>query len=72
VGCLYCQKVCPVNKDRLKSSEERSIFSENETAAILLGPTENEIPRPATQKLEKLDLIEYLPVLGRNLMALRV
>ncbi len=71
VGCLYCQKACPVNKDIPKSIEEGPVFSENETAVILLGTPKNEVPRNVIQKLKNLDMIEYLPVLGRNLRALQ-
>ena len=71
VGCLYCQKACPVNKDIPKSIEEGPVFSENETAVILLGTPKNEVPRNVVQKLKNLDMIEYLPVLGRNLRALQ-
>jgi len=70
VGCLYCQKVCPVNKDVSKSVKDGPVFSEEETAFILQGAPPKEIPQAAVQKLEQLDMIEYLPVLGRNLTAL--
>lgn len=70
VGCLYCQKACPVNKDVVKSVKEGPIFSEEETASILKGEPQNKISRQTTQKLDRLDMIEYLPVLGRNLRAL--
>jgi epoxyqueuosine reductase len=71
VGCLHCQKACPVNKDIPKSIEEGPVFSEDETALILLGTPKNEVPRHVIQKLKNLDMIEYLPVLGRNLRALQ-
>ncbi len=71
VGCLYCQKACPVNKDIPQSIEEGPVFSENESAVILLGTPKNEVPRNVIQKLKNLDMIEYLPVLGRNLRALQ-
>lgn len=70
VGCLYCQKACPVNKDVAKTVNDGPIFSEKETAFILQGPPPKEIPQAAIQKLEQLDMIEYLTVLGRNLIAL--
>ncbi|UCD78680.1 MAG: epoxyqueuosine reductase [Desulfobacterales bacterium] len=70
VGCLYCQKACPVNKDVLKSVREGPVFSEEETAGILQGHPQSKIPQEAIQKLTNLDLIEYLPVLGRNLAVL--
>jgi epoxyqueuosine reductase len=70
VGCLYCQKACPVNKDVVKSVKEGPVFSEKETAFILQGQPQNKVPQHAIQKLESLDMIEYLPVLGRNLKVL--
>ncbi len=70
VGCLYCQKACPVNKDVPVSIEEGPEFSEKETALMLQGAPRSEFPQNAIDKLESLDMIEYLPVLGRNLSVL--
>jgi epoxyqueuosine reductase len=70
VGCLYCQKACPVNKDVVKSVDEGPVFSDVETEFILNGGPQEKVSRQAIQKLEHLDMIEYLPVLGRNLRAL--
>jgi epoxyqueuosine reductase len=72
VGCLYCQKACPVNKDVPMSIEDGPVFSENETAFILQGAPKSEFPQNTIEKIESLDLIGYLPVLGRNLKALRL
>jgi epoxyqueuosine reductase len=70
VGCLYCQKACPVNKDVVKSVKEGPVFSEKETAFILQGQPQNKDSQSARQKLESLDMAGYLPVLGRNLKVL--
>jgi epoxyqueuosine reductase len=70
VGCLYCQKVCPVNKEYHKITEEGPGFSEGETAFLLQGTQEKEIFQETVKKLEQQDMIEYLDVLGRNLQAL--
>jgi len=70
VGCLYCQKACPVNKDVVKSVAQGPVFSEEETAFILRSAPPKEVPPAAIQKLEQLDMIEYLTVLGRNLRVL--
>ncbi|MEJ2164207.1 MAG: 4Fe-4S double cluster binding domain-containing protein [Desulfobacterales bacterium] len=70
VGCLYCQKACPVNRDVRKSVEDGPVFSEEETTALLQGKVPNEIPSTAIQKLTQIDVIEYLPVLARNLRVL--
>jgi epoxyqueuosine reductase len=70
VGCLYCQKACPVNKDVPQSVKEGPVFSEAETDFILQIEPHKEMLQAAIQKLEQLDAIEYLPVLGRNLKVL--
>jgi epoxyqueuosine reductase len=70
VGCLYCQKACPVNKDVPMSIEEGPEFSDKETALMLQGAPKSEFPQNAIDKLESLDMIGYLPVLGRNLREL--
>jgi len=71
VGCLYCQKACPVNKDVPMSIEEGPVFSEKETALILQGTSKDEISQKTIEKLVSLDMISYLPVLGRNLKVLQ-
>jgi len=71
VGCLYCQKACPVNKDVPVSIEEGPEFSEKETALILQGTPQDEFPQNIVKKFESLDMIYYLPVLGRNLYSLQ-
>jgi hypothetical protein len=71
VGCLYCQKACPVNKDIFPSIEEGPVFSETETEFISQGFSHSKEYQNAIQKLKSLDMIEYLPFLGRNLKALQ-
>jgi epoxyqueuosine reductase len=70
VGCMYCQKACPVNKDVVKTIVEGPVFSEEQTDFILQGRSPKKKTQTAIKKLENLDIIEYLPVLGRNLTAL--
>jgi epoxyqueuosine reductase len=70
VGCLYCQKACPVNKEFLKLTEEGPVFSEEETSFLLQDTPHGKIPQNIISKLERLDLIEYLDVIGRNLKVL--
>ena len=70
VGCLYCQRVCPVNKEYHKIAEEGPAFSEEETAFLLQGTQEKKISQETIKKLEQQDMVEYLGVLGRNLQAL--
>ncbi len=70
VGCLYCQKVCPIDREFKDRITEGATFSRAETAAILEGVPKEALPPEAVQKLEALDLTEYLEVLGRNLRVL--
>jgi epoxyqueuosine reductase len=70
VGCLYCQKICPVDKDFLNMIEEGPTFSHEETASILQGEPIKKIPRVTITKLEELSILEYLDILGRNLRIL--
>jgi epoxyqueuosine reductase len=70
VGCLYCQKACPVNKDIQISLKEGPIFSEKETALIVQGTSKDEFPQNAIEKMASMDMIGYLRVLGRNLSVL--
>ncbi len=70
VGCLHCQKCCPLNKDFVKVFEERETFDHDETALLLQGMTRDKIPPETVRKLERLDIIEYLDELPRNLSVL--
>ena len=70
VGCLYCQKDCPADKDFLGMIEEGPTFSHQETASLLQDRPRPKIPEETIAKLEKLSLIEYLDILHRNLSVL--
>jgi len=69
IGCLICQRVCPVNAGRLRYETAPVLFTEEETAALLRE--ENDRPGAVGDGLRgKLDAIGMLgdaPVLGRNL-----
>lgn len=67
VGCLHCQRVCPENRDFWPWVEGDEIFSEEETAFLLEGVSLEWLPAATVKKLERLDLIEYLDILPRNL-----
>ncbi len=67
---MYCQKVCPIDREFKDRIAEGATFSQAETAAILEGVPIEALPPEAVQKLEALDLTEYLEVLGRNLRVL--
>ncbi len=70
VGCMICQKVCPANKDILKWTESGATFDREETGLILDGVTDDQMPRETLEKLNRLDMMEYYDVLGRNLKVL--
>lgn len=70
VGCMHCQRICPENKDRLSWYEEGAEFSVDETAFLLGGTPQAELPGTLVEKLERWDLLDWLDVLPRNLRAL--
>ena len=70
VGCMICQKVCPVNKTFRRWVVDGPVFSEAETACLAEGLSEKKIPDPLARKIEQLGLTDYLQVLGRNFRAL--
>jgi len=67
VGCLICQKSCPVNADFVQRKEESTIFSEEETALLLKGGSSDQIPVDLANRLELFDLTDFLDILPRNL-----
>ena len=70
VGCMVCQKVCPVDKDFRQWVVDGPVFTEAETTAVLQGNSSDHWPQSAIEKFEGLDLSGYTKVLGRNLEAL--
>lgn len=70
VGCLRCQIACPQNLRFLEWIEGDQVFSEEETSLILEYVPSDRLPLETVKKLERLDLIEYLDVLPRNLRTL--
>jgi epoxyqueuosine reductase len=70
VGCMVCQKVCPVNKNFRKWIVDGPTFSAQETDFIMQTVGQDKLPHKTVLKMDQLDMIEYLGVLGRNLQAL--
>jgi epoxyqueuosine reductase len=70
VGCMVCQKVCPVDKDFRQWVVDGPLFTEAETEAILLENSGDHWPQRVIEKFEGLDLSGYPKVLGRNLKVL--
>jgi len=70
VGCLRCQVICPENKDFRDWIENKTAFSEAETALLLDRLPMDELPARTEKKLEELYMTEYLEILPRNMKAL--
>ncbi len=72
VGCMACQEICPSNEGMLVERDSRVTFDREETEAILrAAPDKGAAPWTAiSEKLSRLGLNGYLPVIGRNLQAL--
>jgi epoxyqueuosine reductase len=69
VGCMVCQKVCPANRDVMGWIQEGPAFDNEETTLLLEGATEHDLPARTLAALKGLGMMEYLPVIGRNLKA---
>lgn len=67
VGCLHCQRACPVNKRFIQWIGEKEEFSEEETALFLAGAKRDQLSAATVKKLENLSLVDYLENLPRNL-----
>lgn len=70
LGCMACQRVCPENKDIVSWIEEREVFPAEETLALLTTSTCEDLPPTARERLRRLDILDDLHILGRNLSAL--
>jgi len=71
VGCLHCQAVCPENAGRMKPIPSGVVFSGEETASLATATDLSSLPEVLRGKLQRLNMDEYLDVLGRNLSLLR-
>ncbi|MBM3156693.1 MAG: hypothetical protein FJ004_05350 [Chloroflexi bacterium] len=67
IGCMVCQSVCPTNKKFYKWFVETEHFTERETDLILRGAPSSLLPKATANKLKRLDLLEDLNLLPRNL-----
>jgi len=67
VGCMKCQIICPYNKPFINYIEDAEEFTAEETEILLKSlPVERMLPS-IVQKLEFLDLQDYISVMSRNL-----
>ena len=67
IGCMTCQSVCPANKKFCNWFEETEHFTEKETDLILKGTPQSQLPSATVNTLRRLDLLEDLNLLPRNL-----
>lgn len=67
VGCMFCQKACPVNMKFANLIGIEEVFSEIETTALLSNPSINDLSSSTIEKLKRLNLEDYLDSLSRNL-----
>ena len=67
VGCMHCQRVCPETIPFLGWIEGGEEFDEEETARLLAGASRDELPPATLAKLERLDLLDSLDTIPRNL-----
>lgn len=70
VGCLMCQKTCPVNRTFKHYIVDGPTFSSAETEFILKSSPGSTLSDEILEKLNRLDITEYAGLLGRNLRAL--
>lgn len=70
VGCLHCQRVCPVDKDAFKRVEDKGVMSGEDANRLMSGASRDELSEAGIQLIEQLGLMEYYDRLGRNLKML--
>lgn len=67
VGCLICQRACPENSKVKDWMEERERFTKEETEQILSDIPPEELAPELREKLERLCLLDGMPLVRRNL-----
>jgi epoxyqueuosine reductase len=67
VGCMHCQRACPENRTFLEWIEGDEEFSHEETSLLLRGALPAQLPAATVQKLQRLELLDSLNTLPRNL-----
>jgi epoxyqueuosine reductase len=67
IGCMTCQQVCPENKVFLEQFAGEVAFSHAETSLLLNGAAIDQIPAETVQKLERIDMLNDLQIIPRNL-----
>ncbi|UCC11634.1 MAG: 4Fe-4S binding protein [candidate division WOR-3 bacterium] len=72
VGCMLCQKVCPVNKPVVDWIEDTCEFSEKETTQIIDQVSTERFSAGTLEKLKNKHFEVSISTLGRNLKALMI
>ncbi len=67
IGCMRCQSICPANRAFLYRIETWDTFSRDETETIIGSSEAGEIPENIARRFDRMGIVHYLPVLGRNL-----
>ena len=67
VGCMRCQHYCPVNKEVRTWTERFAELTGQETALLLRGATNDELPPSLIAKFNSTGLLEDVVGLSRNL-----
>jgi epoxyqueuosine reductase len=72
IGCLVCQRVCPINKRRYRVEDTGLFFDRDETEILLSLEENRDNPAAAAvrAKFERLGMSEDPLLMGRNLRAL--
>jgi len=66
-GCMHCQRACPEDARFMHWIEETEEFTQEETALLLDGATQDQLPAETVRKLEHLDILNDLDRFPRNL-----
>jgi len=64
---MICQDFCPEDKTFVDWIEGDEEFSQEETFLLLRGVSIDQLPDPIKKKLERLELLDSLDTLPRNL-----
>ncbi|MBY9003089.1 MAG: 4Fe-4S binding protein [Candidatus Lokiarchaeota archaeon] len=67
VGCLHCQKVCPMNKKVKNWIEKGPSFNEKETKILLQGTNFDDLPQELKNKFKEYDFMNDFETIPRNL-----
>jgi epoxyqueuosine reductase len=69
-GCLRCQMACPANRAFANTRSAEVDFSEAETAMLMHREPFESFPQELQEKVQALEMVEYLGAVPRNLRAL--